>query len=136
MVGPGVSARVLVFPRPPAFYQVLKSAGLAPAANTSHAFVENGTRVLIRERGGNKTGVELKPMNAATALGLGRRVNINRLSAQDLTLLPGIGPKTAGRILAARQRRGPLNGVEDLLRIKGIGPEKIKKFGSFIVFAD
>ena len=42
-------------------------------------------------------------------------VNLNTASATDLEGLPGIGAKTAARILDYRQKNGPFKKVEDIL---------------------
>ena len=42
-------------------------------------------------------------------------VNINSASATDLEALPGIGAKTAARIIEYRQKNGPFKKVEDIL---------------------
>jgi competence protein ComEA len=44
-------------------------------------------------------------------------VDINNASEKELTMLPGVGPKTAKEIVAAR----PFHSVDDLRKIKGIG---------------
>lgn len=54
-------------------------------------------------------------------------VDLNAASLDDLVALPGIGPATAARILEDRQARGPYRRVEDLLRVKGIGPKKLTR---------
>lgn len=40
--------------------------------------------------------------------------------------VPGIGETMAGYIVADRDENGPFHGWEDLLRVKGIGPAKLK----------
>src|SRR5476651_2714298 len=42
-------------------------------------------------------------------------VNLNTASATDLEGLPGIGAKTAARIVEYRQKNGPFKKVEDIL---------------------
>lgn len=49
-------------------------------------------------------------------------VNLNGAGVERLADLPGIGPKLAERIVADRRSRGPFRRVEDLDRVKGIGP--------------
>jgi len=51
-------------------------------------------------------------------------IDINRASVDDLTCLPGIGPKLAQQIVAYRTKQGPFHRVEDLMIIKGIGSKK------------
>jgi competence protein ComEA len=54
-------------------------------------------------------------------------VDLNTAGVGELIALPGIGPATAARIVEDRQRRGPYRRVDDLLRVKGIGPKKLAR---------
>jgi competence ComEA-like helix-hairpin-helix protein len=54
-------------------------------------------------------------------------VNINTANAELLCTLPGIGPKTAERIIEYRQTAGRFKSTEDILNVKGIGPKKMEK---------
>ncbi len=58
---------------------------------------------------------------------LGGRLNINRASARDLMLLPGIGPVTAGRIIEKRRLSGPFSDLRGLDCVRGLGPSGIEK---------
>jgi len=49
------------------------------------------------------------------------RININTASAAELTLLPGIGPMKARRIVEYRRQHGPFRSFEDLSNVSGIG---------------
>lgn len=59
-------------------------------------------------------------------------INVNTASAETLTLLPGIGPKMAERIVARRQRR-PFRTPRELRRVRGIGEKKYNKLSRFVV---
>jgi len=48
-------------------------------------------------------------------------VNINTASAEELQLLPGVGPVRARAILAERKKRTRFTRIEDLADVKGIG---------------
>jgi competence ComEA-like helix-hairpin-helix protein len=50
------------------------------------------------------------------------RVDLNRATAAELETLPRIGPALAARIVADRSARGSFARIEDLDRVKGIGP--------------
>ena len=52
-------------------------------------------------------------------------LDLNRADSLDLIALPGIGPTLAGRILAARRAGGGFRAPEDLLRVRGIGPQTL-----------
>jgi competence protein ComEA len=54
-------------------------------------------------------------------------VNVNRADAAGLQKVPGIGPKTAQRILDERTLRGPFKTVDELRRVPGIGPKTLEK---------
>lgn len=54
-------------------------------------------------------------------------VNLNTASAKDLEVLPGIGAKTAERIIAYRQKNGPFKKIEELMNVQGIGEKSFLK---------
>jgi competence protein ComEA len=54
-------------------------------------------------------------------------VNLNTASATDLEALPGIGAKTAARIVEYRQKNGPFKKVEELMNVRGIGEKNFVK---------
>ena len=49
-------------------------------------------------------------------------ININIASAEQLTLLPGIGAVTAQAIVDYRDEEGPFTRIEDIQDVPGIGP--------------
>ncbi len=59
-------------------------------------------------------------------------VNVNTASAEQLSLLPGIGAARAREIVAARQKQGGFKRVEDLLAIKGIGEASLAKLRPYV----
>lgn len=60
------------------------------------------------------------------------RVNINTASKALLERLPGVGPAMAERILEERSRQKFLS-VDDLDRVKGIGPKKLEKMRPYVI---
>lgn len=54
-------------------------------------------------------------------------VNINTAASALLEQLPGIGPKTAQRIIEYRATHGRFGSTDELLNVKGIGPKKLEK---------
>ena len=55
------------------------------------------------------------------------RLDVNRATAEELETLPGVGPKTAARIVEDRGRRGRFRSARDLGRVKGIGPKTLAR---------
>ncbi len=55
-------------------------------------------------------------------------VDVNSADAQLLAdSLNGVGPALAAAIVAHREQNGPYQTVEDLLKVKGIGPVVLEK---------
>lgn len=57
----------------------------------------------------------------------GLQIEINKASLAEFRLLEGIGPALAQRIVDDRDERGPYRSVDDLQRVKGIGPKLVQK---------
>lgn len=88
-------------------------------------------------------GVRIAALLAAVALGLLAaralapagaadrivpvRIDIDADGADRLTLLPGIGPRLAERIVADRAARGPFEDADGLARVPGIGPRTVDR---------
>ena len=62
-------------------------------------------------------------------------VNLNTASATDLEGLPGIGAKTAARIVEYRQKNGPFKKVEELMNVRGVGEKNFVKLKPQITVA-
>lgn len=62
----------------------------------------------------------------------GKIVRLNYVGADELTLLPGIGPKTAQNIIEYRNKFGKFTKIEDLLSVKGIGKTKFEKIKNIV----
>ncbi|MEA4890263.1 MAG: ComEA family DNA-binding protein [Clostridiaceae bacterium] len=56
----------------------------------------------------------------STTVGQKTCVNINQATLEQLDQLPGIGPSTAQAIIAYREKNGPFQNTEDLMKIPGI----------------
>lgn len=67
-------------------------------------------------------------MGAPARLLVGLPIDVNRASRADLQLIRGIGPSLATAIVAEREQNGPFIGVDDLERVRGIGPKSVERF--------
>jgi competence protein ComEA len=54
------------------------------------------------------------------------KIDINTAEWPELTLMPGIGPALAKRIVADREAKGPFREATDLRRVRGIGPRTLE----------
>jgi len=62
-------------------------------------------------------------------------VNINTAGSEELQTLPGIGPKTAEKIIQYRAANGPFQKIEDIMKVKGIAQGKFAKIKDKITVA-
>lgn len=60
------------------------------------------------------------------------KISINKATYEELITLPGIGPKTAERIIEYRNTYGPFWSLEDIKKVKGIGDKKYAKLKEYI----
>jgi len=54
-------------------------------------------------------------------------VDINKADKKELETLHGIGVKKAEKIISFRKENGCFESIEDLAKVKGIGPKTIEK---------
>ena len=52
-------------------------------------------------------------------------IDLNSATAEELTVLPGIGPALAERIVEYRREHGEFETVEELIHVSGIGEAKL-----------
>ena len=60
-------------------------------------------------------------------------ININTAGKDELVLLPNVGPVTAERIIRYREDYGLFDPIDDLTRVKGIGPKTLEKLKAFVI---
>jgi len=59
-------------------------------------------------------------------------VNINTASKDQLMRLSGIGESYAMRIIQYREENGPFATVNDLQKVRGIGPKKLERLRPYV----
>jgi competence protein ComEA len=72
---------------------------------------------------------------AAAKAEVGATVNLNTASVAEFEGLPGIGAKTAARIVEYRQKNGPFKKVEELMNVRGIGEKNFLKLKAQLTVA-
>lgn len=62
----------------------------------------------------------------------GETIDLNTAGQADLERLPGIGATRARDIIRERQENGPFRSVDELERVKGIGPATVEALRPYI----
>jgi competence ComEA-like helix-hairpin-helix protein len=60
------------------------------------------------------------------------QIDLNSATWVEWSQLPGIGPQLAHRIVQDREAHGPFRMLDELRRVKGIGPKKIEAIRPFV----
>jgi comEA protein len=61
-----------------------------------------------------------------------KSINLNAAGIEELVKLPGIGEKTAEKIIELRTERGKFKRLEELMDVKGIGEVKFNKIKKYL----
>ena len=61
-----------------------------------------------------------------------KSVNLNNAKLEELITLPGIGEKTAQKIIEYRIKHKRFRNINELLEVKGIGESKLSKLKKYI----
>jgi competence protein ComEA len=98
-------------------------AGLGMLALVSVAaywFVQGGSRGRLIE-------IDRAPRQVETF-----QLDVNEAKWPELSVLPGIGEALARRIVESRDAQGPFADLEDLRRVRGIGPKTLEQMRSYL----
>jgi len=117
--------------RPEGLSKILETMGIA------HAFgsTDDGEPVpcdKIIKFSGNSPFYSLEKIGGAHLVRCGRPIDINLADEIDLLAAPGIGPRTAEKIVLYRETVGGFSRVEDLKKIPGIGRKKFATMAPFV----
>jgi competence protein ComEA len=83
-------------------------------------------------RSGGASG-RLIEIDRAAPLSAAFEVDVNRADWPELAQLPGVGETLARRIVESRAEHGPYNAIDDLRRVKGLGPKTLAGIGPYLV---
>jgi competence protein ComEA len=115
------------------------AGGFGPRVDTARASALNLAAVLAdgdQVRVPSRDDVAATVSSAPTASGAGGTgstagagvlVDLNRATSAELEALPGIGPVTAGKIIASREGAGPFASADDLRTRKLVGEKTLER---------
>jgi len=147
---------VYLFQNPPTLKEVIeKAGGLKETAQFDTAsfseILETGTLLTVTKessqipphppllKGGHggikhdEIKIKIGRMAANKLLVFSIPLDLNRVSMEDLCLIPGIGESLAQEIITYRERRKGFRSVEELKNVRGIGGKKYKNLKGFFI---
>jgi competence protein ComEA len=68
-----------------------------------------------------------RPLTGLELVLLGRPLDLNRASAEDLSAVPGIGSGLAADVVRDREENGAFPSPDSLRRVRGIGPVRMER---------
>jgi len=108
----------------------LKNPGLIDRMYSSE-ILETGTQVNVYINSPGETKIKLGRMEANKLLVFSISLDLNRVSVEDLCLIPGVGETLAHDIVDYRERRRGFRSVEELRNVKGIGEKKYESIKNY-----
>jgi competence ComEA-like helix-hairpin-helix protein len=99
---------------------------------SSSELLDAGTFITVEKKNRNEIRVTLGQMEAKKLLTLFIPLDLNRVTIEDLCLVPGIGPSLAGEIIAYRERRRAFHSIHELKEVNGIGDKMWKKIVPYV----
>jgi competence protein ComEA len=129
---------VYLFQNPPTLKEVIeKAGGLKETAQFDTAsfseILETGTLLTVTKESSREVKVKMERMAANKLLVFSIPLDLNRVSMEDLCLIPGIGESLAQEIITYRERRKGFLSVEELKNVRGIGGKKYKNLKGFFI---
>ncbi len=145
---------VYLYQNPPKLKEAIeKAGGLKETAQfdptSSSTILETGTLLTVtrkpsqippplllategqKEGVGDEIKIKIGRMAANKLLVFSLPLDLNRVSVEDLCLIPGIGESLAQEMITYRERRKGFRSVEDLRNVRGIGAKKYEAFKKF-----
>jgi competence protein ComEA len=120
------------------------AGGFGPRVDTARAgslnlaaVLKDGDQVRVPSRDdvaptGPPVASASAPSGAGAGPGTAALVDLNHATSAELEALPGIGPVTAGKIIASRETAGPFTAVDDLRTRKLVGEKTFEQLKTLV----
>ena len=110
----------------------LKEPALFDQASSSEP-LKTGALVNVRKESRQEIRIKIETMEAHKLIVFSIPLDLNRVSAEDLCLIPGVGESLAKEIVTYREKRKGFLSIEELKKIKGIGDKKYQSLKNFLI---
>jgi hypothetical protein len=128
---------IYFFEHAPSIEEVLAVAGGVTGKGTMppsipEGSVCTGTCVKVWSIEDNRVAITQELMAARKRIVLGIPLDANQAAVEELALLPYITENQAEEIVRLRERKSRFNGLEELLEIRGIDVEDLRRLKSYL----
>ena len=111
-------------------WRMVRATGVPEPAPADRAALEAQIAVVESVRSGRHRKAARASSSETAAI-----IDVNAATAEQLEALPRVGPALAKRIIDDRNANGPFGSLEDLQRVKGIGPAMAKVLAPRVTFS-
>lgn len=137
LVGHIPNPGIYSFPREPTVEQALLKAGGIERRKISNIHILNntlgaGSKIVAVRNAKNMLTIELARMEPEKCIVFSIRLNLNEVEERHLTLIPGIGPRLAQRIIHYRSKNAGFRNMEELMEVRGIGEKKLQTLKGYL----
>ena len=110
--------------------RVLLEAGGAEGGNIANPQVltnslNSGSKIIVMRIQEHILIVKVARMEPNTCIVFSVPLDLNEIEEEHLTLIPGIGPRLARRIIRYRSEKGGFREIDELKSVRGIGEKKL-----------
>jgi competence protein ComEA len=98
--------------------------------------LNDGSKIVVRRDEEHILTVELARMEPEKCIVFSIPLNLNEVEGKHLTLIPGIGPELAQRIIHYRSEKGGFGKIEELMEVRGIGEQKLRTLDQYLIIPE
>lgn len=112
------------------------SGGFSLSPESAAVKIEKSGLLKVPWEGENRGGATFHSLDPSKMKVLSIPININTAKVEELDILPGVGPKMAQAIVDFREAHGKFSTLEDLQKVKGLGPRKFAAIRPHLTLTD
>jgi competence protein ComEA len=95
--------------------------------------LNDGSKIVVKRDKKRTLTIELARMEPEKCIVFSIPLNLNEVEEEHLTLIPGIGPRLAQRIIQYRSKKGGFRKIEELIEVRGIGEQKLRNLELYLI---
>lgn len=134
---------IYIFNNVPTLAEAVEKAGgfkekvlFDPSLSKSKEFLKTGTLIKVQKVSPQEMKIKIERMEAQKLILFSIPLDLNKVSSEDLCLIPEIGESIAKEVIFYREKTGRFRSVEELKKVKGIGEKKYQIIKNYFSVTD